>query len=316
MRGDGVDAAVTRTFLAAMQPAQLAISMAMLEHLEAQARQTERQWQLRLERVRYEADLARLRVLAVDPEHRLVARSLARDWNEKLAAVAQREHEYAALPTRTARPLSPEERQRILDLASDLPAVWHAPTTTHAERTQLRRFLVKDVTRTRRETTIAIALRWHTQACTTLEIPRPLRSCDARRTNPAVVDRIRDLAPSHTDRQLARRLNQQGYTAGLGGPFTASKGQWIRWKYALPRSCPGRPMAPSDCPRGDGRYSARAAAQLLNVDVGTIADWCNAGRRESLQEAPHHPRWITLTPEVIAVLRQPVRRRWSRHASP
>lgn len=316
MRGDGVDAAVTRTFLAAIQPAQLAISLATLEHLEAQARQIERQWQLRLERVRYEADLARRRFLAVDPENRLVARSLERDWNDKLAAVAQLEHEYAALPTRTAQLLSPEERQRILDLASDLPAVWHAPTTTHTERKQLLRFLVKDITLTRRETTIAIAIRWQTQACTTLEIPRPLRSYEVRRTNPAVVDRIRDLAPSHTDRQLARWLNQQGYTAGGGGPFTASKVQWIRWKYALPRSCPERPMAHLDRPRGDGRYSARAAAELLNVDVGTIADWCNAGRLEYLQEAPHHPRWITLTPEVIAALRKPVRRRWSRHTSP
>src|SRR4029453_8764655 len=35
MRGDGVDAAVTQTFLAAIQPAQLAISMATLEDLEA-----------------------------------------------------------------------------------------------------------------------------------------------------------------------------------------------------------------------------------------------------------------------------------------
>jgi hypothetical protein len=70
----------------------LAISRATLTHLEAQARQIERQWQLRLERVRYEADLARRRFLAVDPEHRLGARSLARDWNDTLAAVAQLEH--------------------------------------------------------------------------------------------------------------------------------------------------------------------------------------------------------------------------------
>jgi hypothetical protein len=180
----------------------------------------------------------------------------------------------------------------------------------------LLRFLVKDVALTRRETTIATAIRWQTQACTTLEIPRPRRSYEARRTNPAVVDRIRDLAPSHPDRQLARWLNQPGDTAGVGRPFPASNVQWIRWQYALPRSCPERPMAHADRPRGDGRYSARAAAERLNVDVGTIADWCNAGRLEYLQEAPPHPRWITLTPEVIAALRKPVRRRWSRHASP
>ena len=162
---------------------------------------------------------------------------------------------------------------------------------------------------------MALAMRWPTQACTTLAIPRPLRSCDAPRTNPAVVDRMRALAPSQTDRHSARLRHQHGYTPGLGGPFTASKVQWIRWKYALPRSCPAHPLAHSDRPRGDGRYAARAAAELLNVAVGTLADWCHAGRLEYRQEAPHHPRWITLTPAVIAAWRKPVRRRWSRYAS-
>ena len=93
VRGDGVDAAVARLFLEAIQPAQLEVSLATLEQIEDQARQVERQWQLRLERARYEADLARRRFLAVDPENRLVARNLERDWNEKLAAVERLERE-------------------------------------------------------------------------------------------------------------------------------------------------------------------------------------------------------------------------------
>jgi hypothetical protein len=213
---------------------------------------------------------------------------------------------------RRARPLRPAERQRILELASDLPAVWHAPPTTAAERQQRLRFVVKDVPLTRRETPIALAIRGHTQACPTLAIPRPLRSCDARRPNPAVVDRIRELARNHTDRHIALVRNQHGYTPGLGGPFTASQVQGLRWKYALPRSCPEHPLAHADRPRGDGRYSARVAAERRTVAVGTMADWCHAGRLESLQEAPHHPRWITLTPEVLTAWRKPVRRRWSR----
>jgi transposase len=66
------------------------------------------------------------------------------------------------------------------------------------------------------------------------------------------------------------------------------------------------------CPsgqRGDGRYSARAAAQILNVDVSTIADWCQAGQLDSLQEHAHGPRCIALPGETIAALRKPVRQR-------
>jgi hypothetical protein len=70
LRGDGVDAAVARVFLDALEPAQLAVSLAPLKQVEAPARQIERQWHLRLERAQYEADLARRRFLAVDPDNR------------------------------------------------------------------------------------------------------------------------------------------------------------------------------------------------------------------------------------------------------
>jgi len=68
IRGDGVDAAVTHLFLEALQPAQLDVSLATLQEIEDQARQVERQWRLRLERASYEADLARRRFLAIEPE--------------------------------------------------------------------------------------------------------------------------------------------------------------------------------------------------------------------------------------------------------
>jgi len=315
IRGDAVDAAVASALLEAMQPAQLAVSLATLEQLEAQARQIERQWQLRLERAQYEADLARRRFLQVEPENRLVARSLERDWNDKLSAVAALEREYASVPRPIACLVSPAERHRILALAQDVPAVWRAPTTTHAERKQLLRFLVKDVTLTKRPTTIYIAIRWQTDACTTVEIPRPERACDRRRTAPAVVARVRELAPSHSDSQIAAVLNQEGVAPGLGGTFTASKVGWIRYAYGIRSGCPEAPGASPSGQRGDGRYSARAAAHLLNVDVSTIADWCSAGRLDFIQETPHGPRWIRLTPEDILALRKPVRQRKPRHSS-
>jgi DNA invertase Pin-like site-specific DNA recombinase len=313
--GDGVDAAVADTFLEAMQPAQLEISMAALEHIEARAQQIDRQWQLRIERAQYEADLARRRFFAVDPDNRLVARNLERDWNEKLAQVEDLEREYTTLPKPTAHLASPEERQRILALAQDLPAVWHASTTTHVERKQLLRFLIKDVTLTKQETTIHIGIRWQTEALTELDTLRPKPSPEIRRTDPAVVDRIRELAPNHTDCQISEHLNHQKFIPGMGGVFSKSKVQWIRHAYNIPTGCP---QAPGACPSGqraDGRYSARAAAELLNITVSTIADWCKSGRLDSIQSAPHGPRWVKLTPEIIAELRKPERRRWSQRSS-
>ena len=117
IRGDALDTAVTQLFLEAMQPAQLEISLTTLEQIETRAQQIDQQWQFRLERARYQADLARRRLFAVDPENRLVARTLERDWNEKLVEIERLEREYLTWSTPKAFQLGPEERQRIVALA-------------------------------------------------------------------------------------------------------------------------------------------------------------------------------------------------------
>ncbi|MFZ1946203.1 MAG: recombinase family protein, partial [bacterium] len=278
IRVDDVDALVARTFLEAMHPAELEVSMAALEQLEARARQIDRQWQLRIERAQYEADLARRRFYAVEPENRLVVRSLERDWNEKLAEIQRLDRDYATLPKPTARLASPEERQRILVLAQDLPAIWHASTTTYTERKQLLRFLIKDVTLANQTASVHVGIRWQTEAVTELDIPRRKRSCDLKRTASAVVNRIRELAARHLDGQIAELLNQENLTPGTGGSFTKSKVQWIRHAYDIPTGCPTRPSACPAGQRSDGRYPAHIAAELLNVTISTICDWCKSGR--------------------------------------
>ena len=312
LRGDAIDEAVAQTFLEAMEPAQLEISMAAFEQIEARQRQLEQQWQLRIERTQYEADLARRRFMAVDPGNRLVARSLERDWNEKLAAVQQLEREFASRPQPTTLLTSPDQRQRILALAQDLPRVWHAPTTQQTERKQLLRFLVKDVTLARRATTIYIGIRWQTEAITELTVVRPLPAGEAVKTPTVILDRIGRLAADHTDRQIAGCLNQEGLRSGRGLPFTQAMVCWLRYAYRIPSTCPSGPAACPSGQRGDGRYSARKAAELLNVNVSTIGDWCQAGKLDYIQEQPQGPRWIQLTSEMIDRLRKPVRQRWQK----
>ena len=315
IRGDDIDAAVAQLFLETVQPAQLEVSLATLEQIETRAKQIDQQWQLRLERVRYEADLARRRLFAVEPENRLVARNLERNWNEKLAEVERLEREYLTWPKPKALQPTAQQRQQILALAQDLPTVWHAPTTTFAERKQLLRFLIKDVTLTRHQSTIHLGIRWQTQALSELNVPCPKRIYEAQQTPSVVVDRIRQLASTYSDPHIASLLNQADLTTGTGKPFTGNRVRWVRNRYDIPTACPD---APSACPsgqRGDGRYSTQAVATLLNVCDSTILRWCEAGRLDSLQSVPNGPRWIKLTPELIAQLRKPTRRHPSGHSS-
>jgi DNA invertase Pin-like site-specific DNA recombinase len=309
LRGDKIDQAVAQVFLAAMQPAHLQVSLATLHELDGRARAIDRQWQLRLERARYEVELARRRYGAVDPDHRLVARSLERDWNEKLTVLGQLEREYALRPPVSSLIVSDAERARILALADDLPLVWQAATTTQTERKQLLRLLITDVTLTKLPTTIRIAVRWQTEACSTLEIERPKRAADAKRTPPAVVARVRTSAPTHTDAQIATCLNREGFVSGTGTLFSDRNVEWIRYAYTIPTGCPQHPAACPQGQRADGRYSAPATAALLNVTESTIAAWCKTGKLDGVQARPNAPWWIKLTPQSIARLQKPVPQR-------
>src|SRR6266699_2199207 len=144
----------------------------------------------------------------LEPGNRLVARSLERDWNAKLTEVEQLQREHAALPKPAALLITPQERERILALAQNVPAVWHASTTSQAERKQLLRYLIKDVTLTKREQMIEVRIRWQTEALTDLTVPRPKLVADARRTAPQVVARV--LSQRTTRRWALLRLGSGG----------------------------------------------------------------------------------------------------------
>jgi len=315
LRGDRIDAAVARVFLEAMQPAQLKVSMAAIDQISQQARRADRQWELMLERVRYEAELARRRFQAVDPENRLVGRTLERDWEARLAEVEHLERESAARPALSTRLVDPAERARILALAQDLPALWHATTTTHVERKQLIGFLIKDVCLNRGDTMIEVSIRWQTEACTVLSIPRPKRSCDARRTDPVVLARIRALAADTTDRRIAEILDQEGFRSGTGCCFTQNRVKQIRYIYSIPSGCPEGPSSCVGGFRADGRCPSKTAADSLQVNVSTINAWCQSGVLDGIQAVAHGPWWIKLTPEIIARLRKPTRRSWTRRSA-
>ncbi len=313
VRGAEVDAAIADLLLGAMIPAQLRVSLQALEQVELREKEIERHWQLRLERAEYEADLARRRYAAVDPENRLVARNLERDWNEKLTEVVQLERESAAAARPSRLVAGPEERARVLSLARDFPTLWAAETTSNAERKELLRFLISDVTLARGDEKVHLGVRWQTSAVSEVDVPHRRRVGEFWRTPEEVIDRIRNLAAHQTDRQIAEYLNAEGLSTGAGKVFDRERVRRVRLKYDIPADCPEMPDPGDTGPRGDGRYSAQAAARLLNLSLGSISRWCRTGKLESVQARPRGPRWIRLTPEIIARLSKPVKKGFPRN---
>ena len=205
----------------------------------------------------------------------------------------------------SVRLVDPEERQRILALAQDLPRLWQSPTTTNVERKQLLGFLIKDVTLFAAETTIEISIRWQTEACTALEVPRFRRVWDLHRTDPSVIELIRKLALTKADAQIVSELNASGYRSGTKSAFNISILYQLRAAYGIESGCPVHPRFCPEGKRGDGRYSTRAVAELLGRDMATVVGWCRAGRLDGIQTVREGPWWINLTPENIAELSKP-----------
>jgi DNA invertase Pin-like site-specific DNA recombinase len=229
--GREVDKVVSEAVLAALTPAQMALSLAVMEEMERQQAALRQQWELRLEGARYTAQLAQRRYEQVDPDNRLVARTLEQEWEAKLREVEQLETDLARQRAHSPLTLDEAQRQQVANLAQDLPRVWNAETTSAAERKQLLQLLVADVTLTRQEAEVLVQIRWYTNEVDTLKAALPARG--APPVPETVVEWVRALSPTHTDAQIAKILGDEGVQTPREKPFTARRVQGLRRRYGI-----------------------------------------------------------------------------------
>jgi DNA invertase Pin-like site-specific DNA recombinase len=189
--------------LAVLTREQLLDAMRVVELVEEQDAALDRQWQLRLERARYETKRSERQFDACEPENRVVARTLERRWNEKLIELEALEREHAALRDQRRVELSDIDRQRILQLATDLPRLWRATSTTNRDRKLLLRGLIKDISVRPIDvprSTLKTQILWHTGAVTDVEID-PIGKGSPRRPIQYHVLKTRIVAVEAKDRR-------------------------------------------------------------------------------------------------------------------
>lgn len=229
--GRDVDQVIAEAVLAALTPAQIELSLAVVQEMERQRAELDKQWELGLQSAHYAARLARRRYEQVDPDNRLVARSLEREWEANLREVERLEAELARQQSQPTLTLNASQRQQLANLVRDLPRVWYAATTSWIERKDMLQLLVADVTLTRQETDILVQIRWHTNELDTYTVPLPIRG--APPVPEAIVERIRSLSPIRTDSQIADELDQDGIRTPQDKPFTARRVQGLRRRYVI-----------------------------------------------------------------------------------
>src|SRR3954454_12219783 len=184
-------------------------------------------------------------------------------WHARSSSGGMRRWPRYGLLQRTAlAPLSAAEIDEVRDLATDLPVLWHADTTTAVDRKRLLRLVIAGVTATvdRQERRVAVEILWSGGATTQLEAHLPPLGHHLR-TAADVLILIRDLARVHPDHAIAAQLHARGLRTRQDKPWTYARAPRTRRQYATPTPCPIPTRARAG--RADGLVSLRAAAERL-----------------------------------------------------
>jgi len=304
--GARIDTAVEQLFLETMVPSELELSLAVDQEVAGHAEELAKQWRARREQAGYEARRAEKRYKAVDPDNRVVARTLEREWESKLRELEEVERQYAEARRTRRVELSETDRARVRELARDLPAVWRSPLTPPADRKAMLRLVIEAIALSpievpRRATLVKVA--WQSGTVTEIDVPRPHRR-QLFRTPPAAVERMRALAAAgRHDEEIAAVLNADGMRTGRGLAWNTWAVRWTRKKERICRVAPDRPrreLLPDRFP--DGRYSVAGAAKRFGVRLDLVRAWIQRGllKGERHDFQAHRRVWWLEIPEDTA----------------
>jgi transposase-like protein len=179
-----------------------------------------------------------------------------------------------------------------------LPRLWNAPTTQAKDRKRILRLLIKDITVERLpQRKLMLHVRWCGDACEDISVALPQAISDRLRYPSDLVDKVRGLAVSQGDDDIAGLLNRQGLHSAKGKPFTPSMIKWIRYRHRIAAPVLKRP---------DELTVAQTAARF-GVSPNVVYYWIERGMIRARKLNRGSPHWISIDPDKEAELRERVR---------
>jgi DNA invertase Pin-like site-specific DNA recombinase len=214
LSGRVLDDLVAAKVLFALEPASVELSLTATEELRKERECLDRNWQQRVERLRYEAARVERQYHVIEPENRLVARELERRWEAALKDLQQVEQEYSRFRQTHPHSLTSDEREAIRSLSTNLPALWHASTTTPSDRKRIIRLLLERVVVNVQGSTdrADVALHWAGGFTSQHELIRPVLRYDQVADYKRIVGRIEELRDQGLSfAMIAEQLGQEGF---------------------------------------------------------------------------------------------------------
>jgi DNA invertase Pin-like site-specific DNA recombinase len=276
MTGRFLDEHIASLVMKSLEPAALEVSLEVATNLEDERRRLNAEWKHRLERAQYDVDRAYRQYNAVEPENRLVVRTLERQLEDRLAVQRKLEEEHHRFLAEQPTLLTEAERAQIRALAADLPALWNATTTTPADKQVIIRQLVERVRIKPQGASerLDVVVEWIGGHRTQLTLHRPVWRVDQLTYHQDVLRRMREL---HDDKQLswrevADRLNAEGWLPPRQhGGFSAANVRSMASKHGLTK--PQQPKTPL-------KKHERPLTELafeLSIPTVTLMSWARRG---------------------------------------
>jgi DNA invertase Pin-like site-specific DNA recombinase len=279
-----VDELVAAQVLRALTPAALELSAQAFADQQRERARLEQHWRQRLERARYEAERAERQYRAVEPENRLVARTLETAWEEALKAEAGVREEFDRWQRTAPQPWGSAERARVRALATDIPALWQAATTSMGERKEIVRCLIDRVVVMVRADSedVRVAIHWQGGATTEHVVQRPVRRYEQLHAFNELRERIVRLRrQGRTAAEIAAQLNRDGYrTPKTRSNFTEDNVRRFVCKQGLTES------ARTEAKRDKGEWRLAELATKLRMPKGKLGEWVRRGWLHGRQTQP------------------------------
>jgi DNA invertase Pin-like site-specific DNA recombinase len=278
LTAQALDDEVVRLTLKALQPAALDVSLRVASDIQGQRQEAEKLWRQRLERAAYEAERAGRQYHAVEPENRLVARTLEAAWEEKLRVQRDLQEQYERFLTEQSRVLTSEEQERIRGLAADVPSLWQSASTTDADRKEiLREVIDRVVVNLEGESEwVEAKVHWAGGHQTYTRFRRPVLRFDQLSTWPQLLQRLRDLLRGRRSvPNIAAKLNEEGLRTADGTPFSEGCVRMLMLRQGLHsvrnRTRPTPPLKQHE-------WTIAELAKKLQVGYGTLLRWIHEKR--------------------------------------
>lgn len=291
-----LDEAISQKVLVAIAPAQIAIAIKAFEELECRSKSLERHWDMKIKRAEYEAQLAQRRYEEVDPSNRLVAATLEKEWNGALVQLKEIQAQYGDYQKKNSLTSTKKQKESILALAKDFPRLWNAPSTSPKDRKRILRLLIKDITvkKFARENKATLYIRWQGGAREELEVLLPLPIYEKYKYPDEIVRKVRELACTLTDSQIAEKFNQEGLPTSKGKSFVRETIKWIRYIHKIPPAILQKPE----------ELSINQVAKKFGVSNYVVRYWIE----KKMVNARHIGSrvWVTLDPTKEAELKKQI----------